>query len=1128
MMIRKMSVLLLATVGVLTVGCPVTSPTDTNTNFPPGDPVVTLQPFLSVSSSASFLQFNALGLSQPQFSRAADLQAVLSNAEATQIAWRIEVDAGDAPILRFVDVNGTLTLTSSGANATVTAVAAPADQVRHGVTATATLMDGTTLEATIEIVVTKDPLVGGESNILTATPTADPVVGTNTAGEVLLSAGFSGEVGDPLVEWSPVDPSGIPAGLTLPANLSQSEITLTVADGVTGIFPFRAVVSDSVGQVATGIVNVFLGVVDLTLDVSVTRIQLNPVSQIVLRTIRAGGVPDLDTANETNFSYTWQVIDENNLDVTGLATFAPPSGTVADGNLLTWVITGLPAGAYRIVGTVTDRLGHTNTQSASILLSEFLGVTVSPSVTQAGPGGAFNLRSFRTGGQPPFSYTFTAVDAGGSDDTGQTAFVPGSGTSSSLITNDWMVSGFATADTYRFFVTVTDGAGNTATGSTAVAVGDVLTLDAKADELFVDFSGNTTLTFDVNGGVGPYTYTFANFTNATGVPLFSVASPANSGGNLSLTWTAPAMAAGVVGAYRTDVTVSDSVGNTAVDSVMIQVGGSGGGSGASFTVDVQARFAEVGTNATYMPLLQTRRVGGVTPLMSFAWSVYNEAGANVAGNANNQIDVQLAAGFAVDDDAINWNATFGSMVPVGTYRFEANVQDADGSTAVGSTEILANDPVHVSLSARTTLTAPGVPVEITATPTGGSGTYSYAFTNAVDSEGDTAGSIAADPADGATGATVWASPTDGNGTYTVSVTVTDTTLNTTATASLGITVTDAIDLRRGEIIIDPPAAQTDLSGVLGVFENGPNPNNGLEFIADLGGAMNDTIDFAPENSDPGLAYARSLTVLIIDADTAGLAVSSVDFIGTNQRGEAIMASAAPMPPFNAGSTFGVNVPFRTLDRVRISYTGAAAGDMIEIGIGEFFGLAAPFPTANEAQADRAFHVAAIGTNLDTNPESATFVDPEDGGNAVFETAFATPDQQGVRFPGNLPDGSNDYIVQFEPMSDISVDLEIDAFLLSAGGGGTANVTADVHGGVPPYNYALGSLGVLGVPNAGTVTPSGAMFMNVGGDLPDSGTGQVFVTAGGGPAGIEVHYLRVQVTDSAGNVAVATVPVLVMP
>lgn len=1124
-MIRKMSVLLLATVGMLTVGCPVTTPTNQNTNFPPGDPNITPEPFLSINSSASFLQFNALGLSQPQFPRAADLQAVLSNAQATQVDWRVEVDAGDTSILRFVDASATLTTTATGANVTVTAVAAPTDAVTHHVIATATLADGSTLETTIEIVVTKDPLVSGESNILTATPRADPVVGVDTSGMVTLNAGFSGEVGSVLVEWSPVDPAGIPSGIQLPSDLSQNEITLQVASDVTGIFPFQVVVSDSIGQVATGIVNVFLGVVDLTLDVSVTRIQLNPVSQIMLRTIRAGGVPDLDTANASNFLYTWQVLDENGTDVTGAATFTPASGTLADGNELTWVVTGLPAGAYRIIGTVTDRLGHTATQSASILLSEFLGLTVSPSVTQAGPNGDFNLRTFRTGGQPPFTYTLTAVDSTGNDDTGQTTFTPGSGTTSALITNDWMVSGFATADTYRFFVTVTDGAGNTATGSTAVAVGDVLTLDAKADDLFVDFSGNTTLTFDVNGGVGPYTYTFSNFTNATGVPMFSVASPANSGGNLTVTWTAPAMAAGVAGAYRTDVTVTDSVGNTASDSVMISVGGSGGGgSGASFTVDVQARFAAVGTNAAYAPLLQTRRVGGVTPLNSFTWAVYNEAGANVVGNANNQIDVQLAAGFAIDDDPISWDVTFGSMVPAGTYRFEANVTDADSNPAIGSTEILANDPVSVALSARTTLTAPGVPVEITATPSGGSGTYSYAFTNAIDSEGDTAGSIAADPANGATGSTVWASPTDGNGTYTVSVTVTDTTLNTTATASIPITVTDAIDLRRGEIIIDPPASQTDLSagGVNGLFENGP-ANAGLD-INGLGGATA-TVDFAPEMPDPGLDYARSLTLRIVDNNTTNLTVNSIDFFGTNQRGDAMTASVSN--PATDGSTLTVDVPFKTLDRVNIDYMNAEAGDTLEIGIGEYFGLSAPFPTASQAQADRAFHVAAFGGSLDSNPENASFADPQN--NAEFETTFATPDQQGVRFPGNLPNGATDYIIEYEPMSDIAVDLEADAFLLSAGSSDTANITADVHGGVPPYDYVLSSLGVLGVPNAGALTLlDGATFNNLSGDLPDSVTGQVRVQAGGSPGGIEVHYVRVQVTDSVNNVAVATVPVLVMP
>src|SRR5690606_2763171 len=96
---------------------------------PGGDPDTPAQPFLSIHSTASFLQFNGVGLANPQFGRSADLQAVLSNATATSITWTIEVEDGEDRALAFEDEDGTFSTTTTGLSATVTAIDAPVEDV---------------------------------------------------------------------------------------------------------------------------------------------------------------------------------------------------------------------------------------------------------------------------------------------------------------------------------------------------------------------------------------------------------------------------------------------------------------------------------------------------------------------------------------------------------------------------------------------------------------------------------------------------------------------------------------------------------------------------------------------------------------------------------------------------------------------------------------------------------------------------------------------------------------------------------------------------------------------------------------------------------------------------------------
>ncbi len=1093
-MTRRLLLMCGLAAGLLIAGCPTTDTPNTPGNIPDGDPVAPSEASLSISATASVLQLNAAGLSaaEVRFPRQSLLSAVLVNAEAVSFAWSITTPA---PLISFI-VDGAESATATGETVRVEAVDSPADLQDHTVQVIATLDDGSTETATITIQVQRDPAIQGETTAPTVLITSDPANGTSSTGTVTLEAVVSGFEAGLQFAWSIPDNTPADAALTLPAVTDEQTLELQIPANTSGIFPVQVQVTDQVERTAVALTNVFVGVVDLALDVEVSDFTITGgLADVTLRTVRVGGAGD-----PADIVYTWSV------EVDGVAVVGPsinpPSGT-ADGDTENdWVFSGLTPGNYRFVGTATDSVGNTVTETTSLSVSEAIGLAVSPSRSRVGTGNGFSLRTFRTGGDGTFTYTLAARDSAGN--AAATVFTPASGSTIAAAQTTIMVSGFAAPDTYELAVTVTDSFGASATAVTDVVVGDPLTVDAKSDELFVDPAGSTTVTFDINGGVAPYTFSFASVTSAAGVATFGTASPAVANTDLAVTFNAPNPGAGINGTYRVDVTVTDALGNVAVDSVPIEVGSVG----AAFSVEVQAKQVQVGPSNGATALLRTIRTGGAGTFV-YTWSVLDSSNANVQGGT---ITVN-AAGSTVPA-TIDWTVNVGAATP-GSYRFQVNVTDnGSGDTAVGSTSILVGDVLTASLTARAGHIAPGAVTQITATPNGGSGTYSFAF-DAEDSEGAMAGTLSADPADGATGTVNWVAPTDGSGTYQVHVTVTDTTLSTVATATVPIYVDRYMT---NAFINNPPATQDDLGGggVNGLFEPAQD-------IDALGGATS-VVDFTPSNGTPGLTFARSVNVQFFDNNTVNLVINSIEFIGTNQRGEPIRDLQTG--PLATNTTLAFDVPFKTIDRVRLDYANAEAGDDIEIGIGEWFGLADPFATDAEASADQAFHLVATGTTFGTNPETATFLDP--GNNAVFETSFATPDQQAVRFPANPPDAARDYNLCYEPLTTIFVDIDADPFILSAGGGEVADLAVDTLGGVPPFDYTLTHLGTLDATSVGTLTLSAASILNESGDLPSSSSGQVTITAGGAPGAAEIHWIHVLVTDNNGSAAAAAVPVIVTP
>lgn len=1010
-MFQKTLLVIVASTGILlAVGCPTT--TDTGGPIPSGDPQQSAQPTLSITSTASILIANEQGRPGLPFGNTADLVAVLGNVSSTasvSINWTITTTGTSA--LGFGAVANAATSTATGAAVDVVVTRAPTQaegDVAHTITATATIDGTTTLSSSTVIIVQPDPLTGGESSIFALSPFTSPAVGVDENNEVQLFAGATGATGEVTFEWELV--GDLPPGITIP-DASERDVevlTIGVADTVSGVFPFRVTATDALGNVATAVVNVYVGIVNLLLDVRPVRAQLNPDASIVaVQTLRAGGAADLSDTIDDAFTYSWEIRSDQGATVDPASFTITPTPGVFDANIVDWTITGLPVGAYQLVVTVTDRVGETTTSSASIILTDEFGAAVAPNLERVPVSTNFQLRSQRSGGQPPFTYNWQVIDS--SNTAAAATFTPANGSQSSASFVDWVVNGLATPGVYRFILTITDGAGLTAVSSTAVAVGDVLTLDVRADANIVTPSNNTTIRFLANGGTPPYTFTFSNAGGTGGgTPTFNPVSPT---AQTTTTWTAPGAAN--QGTYLVDVTVRDAVGFTARDHVWLLVT-AGGGTGLS--LDVRASRLQIGTldAVTYNQLLRTNRSNGVGPF-AYAWSVIDSTGANATADFNIVID----AGSTVADALIGWDVTVNAGVSAGTHNFIATVTDTTtGDTFTSSTEILVADVLTADVRLYTNVLAEDMPMPLDSVATGGVSPYDHRLEahDSQDLDPTTEFSGTFNTGNPETTSNTTASlnrtfvPDAGVGAYRITTTITDA-VNNNSAATANVLVTADRNLVIRDAFIDAVAAQTDLTTVNGAVTGGSVD------LPDSGNTLN------PAN--PTLADPRNLTMRV-----NGFAGSRPDFTqilinGTNARGDTIQeeVDAAGLTDLNDNGNLTVELrfPFATVTGVQFTYNNGDADDQVEIGVGTRFGLSGKLPTTADADALQAIHLIASGADLGASPEAAVFDNPEPSELTEVHSGDQDPpgtpttDQQYIIIPTGLVDGARDFFIQFGPV-----------------------------------------------------------------------------------------------------------------
>ncbi len=222
-------------------------------------------------------------------------------------------------------------------------------------------------------------------------------------------------------------------------------------------------------------------------------------------------------AHGGNPPYQWAVTDGN----------LPPGITLASNGSMTGAPT--QGGTYKFTVTVTDESGNTATGTFALVVGTGFSITTPSPLTPGAVGVAYSAQINVTPTTPPYSFSITSG-----------SLPPGL----SLSTSGALSGTPATAGTYTFTITATDGAGNTAGQSYTLVVGappiTISPASLPAGMVGTAYSQQLTAT---GGAVG---YTFALGTGALpgGLTL-------SSAGLLSGTPTA-------AGTFSFEVSVTDS------------------------------------------------------------------------------------------------------------------------------------------------------------------------------------------------------------------------------------------------------------------------------------------------------------------------------------------------------------------------------------------------------------------------------------------------------------------------------------------------------------------------------------------------------------------------------------------
>ncbi len=611
---------------------------------------------------------------------------------------------------------------------------------------------------------------------------------------------------------------------------------------------------------------------------------------------------------------------------------------------------------------------------------------------------------------------------------------------------------------YRFRVTATDSFdGSITTGDVEFHVGDVsVGLDVRANNYSVRPGQLVTLSLDRNAGAPNFTYTLT----ATGGTLS--APSVTSADDATVNWLAP----GTEGAVRIDVTVTDSGGRTATDSVGINV------SNDALTVDARASASFV---APSQAVTITFAVSNGAP--NYAYEISASGGTLSTATLTNQ----------PGNGVITWTAppaTPGADIP---YTITVIASDAIGRITTDTVTIAVGaDPLGLDLrteAGSTNSINPGETITLDFDVTGGAPAYSYVFTASGPGGAGTFTPAAIPPQAGDVTTVTWTAPVgSSDGGYRIELTVTDAFGNSASDSTwvfVSVTGGMTLDVRSDFHLVGPGSSAT-----LALDVTGGRPNYNFAFTAS-GGTIAPTLLNAPDLSTivwtaPAAAVGnnRSFEITVTATDQLGnVAVDSVWIsVAAPPLSVDVRTETTSTNVINPGDTITLDFDV-TGGAANYTYTYTATGPS---GAGTFAPLSG-------ALAPQAGDVATV-----------TWTAPAGTSDGAYRLELTVVDAFGTAAVDSM-------WVYVSTSGGMTLDVRADFHIVPATN--NATLTLDVTGGTPLFSFAFSASG-------GTIA---ANLPNVA-DLSTI----VWTAPAAAPGNNRSFEITVTATDSVGNVAVDSV------
>jgi len=722
----------------------------------------------------------------------------------------------------------------------------------------------------------------------------------------------------------------------------------------------------------------------------------------------------------------------------GTYTWYDQNGQIGSGSTLS--LSSFSAGTYDIYLTYVDSIGQSVTSST---IDETINSDPSASITSSqnptDVGNTVTFDSSVSGGTSGYTYSWSI---NGNTYTSQ----------------DVSVS-FSSSGSYIIDLTVTDAAGYSVSTSLSETINSDPTISATSSVSTADVGYSIEFSSTPSGGTSPYTYSWT------------------IGGTQVSTSQDFSYSFSSAGSYTVEVTVMDSLGETYSTSVSITINNN-----PSVSVSSSQNPTDVGNSVTF-----TASESGGTGTISYAWTING---------------VSVGSGATLD-------YTFSSS---GSYTVTTTVTDSDGHTASASvTEIVYSDP-SVSVASSQNPTDVGNTVTFSASPSGGSGSYTYQWY------------VGGGAVSGATSST-YATSFSSSGTEEIYVVIYDSVGNSAQSSTLDETV------------------NADPSVTVASSQNPTDVGNTVTFTASpTGGTGSFTYQWYVNSAAISGATSSTYSTSFSSSGSPTIYVIVTDSVGNTAQSSTLTQTVNPDPSTSISSSqnptdIGNTVTFTatasggtgsysyawTVDGATQSSTASemstsfssAATYYVNLTIKDTIGNTASYSFVETVNTDPSVTISSSPNPTDTGIP-VTFSSSPTGGtspynytweiNSVvvsyessFSYTFSSADAYGIQLTltdanGNTATATLTETVNALPTATISVEYsQVDQ-------GVNDTFTASVSGGTYPYNYTWTVGGAV-------VNYSSSFHM----PFTSTGTNTVYLT----------------VTDSLGKSYSTSIPVTVI-